>query len=119
MIAKDTFERELLAKADNGFLTLELIVVAMMFIGLMTSSSAGVNAAHLLLNGSFAAVFWVFVIGVGMIIPLFIQLLAVNHKIQHTPVAPIMVIVGGLILRFVLVYAGQVSHWAEVTGLLR
>lgn len=119
MIAKDAFERELLAKADNGFLTLELIVVAMMFIGLMTSSSAGVKAAHLLLTGSFAAVFWVFVIGIGMIIPLFIQLLAVNHKIQHTPVAPLMVIVGGLILRFVLVYAGQVSHWAEVTGLLR
>lgn len=119
MIAKDTFERELLAKADNGFLTLELIVVAVMFIGLLTSSAAASNSAHLLLNGSYAAVFWVFVIGIGIVIPLFIQLLAVNHKIHHTPVAPIMVIVGGLILRFVLVYAGQASHWTEVLGMLK
>jgi protein NrfD len=119
MIAKDRFERELLAKADNGFLSLEIIVVAMMFIGLLTSNEAGYRAAHLLLNGQYAAVFWVFVVGLGMIIPLYIQLLAVNHKIKHTPVAPIMVIVGGLILRFVLVYAGQASHWPEVASLIR
>lgn len=119
MIAKDVFERELLAKADNGFLSLEIIVIAMMFIGLLTSNAASSSAAHLLLSGSYAAVFWVFVIGVGMLIPLGIQLLAVNHKIQHTPVAPIMVIVGGLILRFVLVYAGQASHWAEAMGMLK
>ncbi len=119
MIARDTFERELLAKADNGFLTLEIIVVGMMFIGLLTSNSASHNAAHLLLNGSYAAVFWVFVIGVGMIIPLFLQLLAVNHKIRHTPIPPIMVIVGGLILRFVLVYAGQASHWSELSNFIK
>jgi protein NrfD len=119
MIAKDTFERELLAKADNGFLTLEIIVVAMMFISLLTSNAAGHHAAHLLLNGQYSAVFWVFVMGLGMFIPLIIQLLAVNHKIKHTPVAPIMVIVGGLILRFVIVYAGQASHWSEVTKLIK
>ena len=119
MIAKDVYERELLAKADNGFLTLELIVVGMFFIGLMTASYSQRQAADLLLSGSYAAVFWVFVIGIGMIIPLFIQLLAVNHKIKHTPVAPLMVIAGGVILRFVFVYAGQYSHWAVHAGLFK
>jgi formate-dependent nitrite reductase membrane component NrfD len=42
---------------------------------------------------------------------LFIQLLAVNHKIVHTPVAPILVLLGGILLRFVIVYAGQLSGW--------
>jgi formate-dependent nitrite reductase membrane component NrfD len=56
-------------------------------------------------------VFWVFVVGMGIVIPLIIQLLAVNHKIKHTPIAPIMVIIGGLILRFVIVAAGQYSHY--------
>lgn len=119
MIARDTFEREYLAKADNGFLTLELIVVAMFFIGLLTSSASQKQAATLLLTGPFAAIFWVFVIGVGMVIPLFIQLMAVNHKIKHTPVAPIMVLLGGVLLRFVFVYAGQYSHWLIHAGLLR
>ena len=119
MVAKDVYERELLAKADNGFLTLELIVVAMFFIGLLTSSASQKAAATILLTGPYAAVFWVFVIGIGMVIPLFIQLLAVNHKIKHTPVAPIMVIAGGLLLRFVFVYAGQYSHWLIHAGLFK
>ena len=111
LIAKNVHERELLAKADNGFLVIELFVIAMMIIGLLTSSHVHMDAALLLLSGNFAATFWVFVIGLGIVIPLFIQLLAVNHKIHHTPVAPIMVIIGGIILRFVIVYAGEFSHW--------
>lgn len=111
MVAKNVYERELLAKADNGFLTFELFVIALMIIGLMTSTETHQMAAGLILGGPFTAAFWVFVVGMGIIIPLFIQLLAVNHKIQHTPLAPIMVIAGGLILRFVIVQAGQVSQW--------
>ena len=113
MIAKDVYERELLAKADNGFLTLEIFVIILMITGLLTSSEAHIQAAELILSGPFAASFWVFVVTVGIIIPLFIQLLAVNHKIKHTPIAPIMVIAGGLILRFVIVSAGQYSHWSH------
>jgi formate-dependent nitrite reductase membrane component NrfD len=66
----------------------------------------------LFLGGPYTAAFWVFVVGLGIVAPLFIQLLAVNHKIQHTPVAPILVMAGGLVLRFVIVYAGQLSHWS-------
>lgn len=111
MIAKNVNERELLAKADNGFLTIEIFVIALMIIGLLTSTKVHIDAAELLLSGAYAPVFWVFVVGMGIIIPLIIQLLAVNHKIKHTPIAPIMVIIGGLILRFVIVSAGQHSHW--------
>lgn len=111
MVAKNVYERELLAKADNGFLTFELFVIALMIIGLMTSTETHQMAAGLILGGPFTATFWVFVVGMGIVIPLFIQLLAVNHKIQHTPLAPIMVIVGGLVLRFVIVQAGQFSQW--------
>jgi protein NrfD len=111
MATDDVFERELLAKADNGFLIFELFVFAQFIIGLLSSTQMHQNAAHLILTGEYSAVFWVFVIGLGIVIPLIIQLLAVNHKVQHTAVAPIMVIAGGLILRFVIVYAGQNSHW--------
>jgi protein NrfD len=68
-------------------------------------------SAMLLISGPYAASFWVYVIGMGIVIPLIIQLLAVNHKIAHTPIAPILVIAGGLALRFVIVNAGQLSRW--------
>ena len=72
---------------------------------------AHAEAAELLLGGPYTAVFWVVVVGLGIVVPLFIQSLAVTHRIAHTPVAPLLVLLGGLALRFVIVYAGQYSHW--------
>jgi len=111
LVTTDEDEREMLAKADNAFLTLELFVFGGFITGLLTSSRVHIEAVHLLLDGPYAPVFWVFVIGTGILLPLTIQLLAVNHKVKHTPVAPLMVLAGGLILRFVIVYAGQFSRW--------
>lgn len=116
MITTDRHERELSAKADNGFLIFELFIFVLFFIGMVTSTRAHRNAAALLLTGPYAAVFWVFVILLGILLPLGIQLLAVNHKIKHTPVAPVLVVLGGLLLRFVIVFAGQASHWTRTVA---
>jgi formate-dependent nitrite reductase membrane component NrfD len=113
MVAKSPWEREMLAKADNGFLSLELLILGLFIIGLVTSTRVHIEAARLLLSGPFAPAFWVFVVGMGIVLPLFIQSLAVTHRIRHTPVAPILVIAGGLLLRFVIVGAGQASHWTR------
>ena len=110
LIARDRFERELLAKADNGFLIGELIFLALFLGGLLTSTAAQQDAGRLLVSGSFAAVFWGIVVGLGILVPLPIQLLAVNHRVHHTPVAPVLVILGGLSLRFLIVFAGQASR---------
>jgi len=113
LFARDRDESEMLAKADNTFLTAELVSVVLLIIGLISSTKVHIQAAQLLLTGDYAPVFWVLVIGMGIIIPLIIQSLAVRHKVAHMPIAPIMVIIGGLILRFVIVEAGQVSHWTR------
>jgi protein NrfD len=107
LIARNVEERELLARADNKFLAAELLVIFLMIISLLSSSQAHINSVSSILTGSFAPVFWVFVIITGILLPLLIQTLAVNHKIRHTMVAPLLVIAGGLILRFVIVFAGQ------------
>jgi formate-dependent nitrite reductase membrane component NrfD len=112
LITTDVYEREMLAKADNYFLTLELFVFGGFITGLLTSTRVHIDAVRLLLDGPYAPVFWVFVIGLGIVVPLTIQLLAVNHKVRHTAIAPVLVLLGGLTLRFVIVYAGQYSSWA-------
>jgi formate-dependent nitrite reductase membrane component NrfD len=115
LIARDPYERVLLAKADNGFLSTELLVIFLFIAGLLSSTDIHIQAAHLLLDGRFAPVFLVFVLGLGIVIPLFIQSLAVSHRIPHVPAAPIMVIAGGFILRLVVVFAGQASHWSRIS----
>ena len=111
LIAPDKGEREMMAKTDNYLLAGELFVIAFFLISLLSSSAVHIQAATILLSGAYAPSFWGFVIIAGIIIPLIIQSLAVSHKVKHTPIAPLMVIAGGLILRFVIVYAGQLSGY--------
>jgi len=111
MIGKEEEERRMLAKADNAFLILELMILVLMMIGFFTSTEAHQQAASLILGGEYTVMFWVFIVLIGIVIPLIIQLNAVNHKVQHTPIAPMMVILGGLLLRFLMVDIGQYSHW--------
>ncbi|MCX6135570.1 MAG: polysulfide reductase NrfD [Ignavibacteriales bacterium] len=113
LVARDPEERLLLAKADNGFLTLELFVIGGFVSGLLSSTGVHSEAVLLILVGPYAPAFWVGVIGLGIIIPLIIQMLAVNARVKHTSAAPIMVLFGGLLLRFVIVYAGQYSHYTH------
>ncbi len=107
-------EREQMAWLDNLFLTVELGLIACLLIGLVSATEAHAEAARLLLGGPYTAVFWVGVVGLGIVLPLVIQWLAVTHRIAHTPVAPVLVLLGGLALRFVIVSAGQYSHWPRV-----
>ncbi len=101
-----------LEQADNSFLTIELVLLALFFGGLMTSTLAHQTGARLLLNGPWAASFWVFVVGSGILLPLLLQFLQAQRRIQSTLVPALLVIGGGLALRFILVGAGQASHWS-------
>jgi formate-dependent nitrite reductase membrane component NrfD len=107
-------ERVQLAWLDNLFLTVELGTIALLLIGLLTATEAHAEAARLLLGGPYTAVFWVGVVFLGIVLPLVIQTLAVTHRIIHTPIAPVLVMLGGLALRFVIVSAGQLSHWPRL-----
>lgn len=111
LVARNVDERVLLAKSDNVFLAIELFLIALFLVGLLGASEGHAEAARLVLGGPFTASFWVFVVGLGIVVPLIIQMLAVTHRIRHTPLAPIFVLGGGLALRFVFVLAGLASRW--------
>ena len=102
-----------LARADNSFLTIELALLGLFLLGHMTSTGIHQQAASLLLTGSYGAVFWVFVIGLGIVLPLVLQSLELQNRIRHTIAPAILVVFGGIALRFILVYAGQESHWFQ------
>jgi formate-dependent nitrite reductase membrane component NrfD len=108
----DTRIAPTLAQADNSFLTIELGLLGFLLIGHLTSTAVHQQAAGLLLTGPYAAVFWVFVVGLGILVPLVIQHLELLHRIRHTIAPSLLVLSGGLVLRFVLVAAGQASHWS-------
>ena len=103
-----------LAGADNSFLTVELAILGLFLIGHLASTATHKAAAGLLLGGPYTAVFWVLVVGLGIIVPLSLQSLELTERIRHTIAPSLLVLIGGLALRFILVYAGQQSHWLQV-----
>lgn len=106
-------ERTLTVRIDNVVLASELGILGLFLLGLLAGSAPQAEAARLFLGGPYTAPFWVFVIGLGIVIPLLLQVLASRRLIRHTPIAPVMVMAGGLALRWIIVSAGQVSHWAH------
>ena len=111
LIAGNAEEQATLLRADNLFLVTELALIGLILVGLLTASASHAAAAGLLLGGPYTAVFWVFVVGLGIVLPLAIQLLMASHRIPHSVIPALLVIGGGLALRFVIVSAGQYSHW--------
>ena len=103
-------ELKSLVKWDIGLLALELVIIFLMVISLLTSSEAHQSAAMLILGGPYTPVFWVFVVLLGLTLPLWLEIRESLHLPGPVWIAPALVLLGGLVLRLVLVYAGQFSH---------
>jgi formate-dependent nitrite reductase membrane component NrfD len=111
MLAKPTRpEAHSAARWDAGLLIAELLLLGLLLINLNTGSAAQRDAVNLFLGGSFTAGFWVFVIMVGILLPLWLELREMTHRYSPAWLAPTLVLFGSLALRYVLVMAGQVSH---------
>ena len=99
-----------LARADIMFLAVEIVLIALLIIGLVSAGESQIAAAQLLLSGRYALVFWLGVIALGIVAPLVLEVLEMSHKVPHSVVPAILVLIGGFALRWVLVEAGQASY---------
>jgi protein NrfD len=100
-------ERSFLARADLHAMGLELALLFFLLAGLATSGADGRAAAALLLGGPYTAPFWALVVAAGLVVPSAMELLERRRHLPPTALAPLLVLVGGLALRWILVAAGQ------------
>jgi formate-dependent nitrite reductase membrane component NrfD len=105
-----------MTRADIAFLAVELVLLALLLIGLLTASESHVQAAHLLMSGPWSFAFWGVVVALGILVPLVIETLEMAHKLRHSVVPAVLVLVGGFALRWVLVEVGQASHLVAAAG---
>jgi protein NrfD len=105
-----------LSRADIAFLAIELALIGLLIVGLRTSGASHAAAAALLLTGPYAAVFWVGVVAIGILIPLYLQFAELTNRAQRTAIPALLVLAGGITLRWVMVSAGQFSHVLAIAG---
>lgn len=102
-------EHRLLRRWDLIAIGTEAVLLALFLIGLVTGGGAlGKSAAGHLLGGAYTAPFWALVVVAGLAVPFLVELLEERRGWKPTRVAPVLILVGGLALRWILVSAGQV-----------
>jgi len=111
MLSKDMAERQVLAKIDIMLIGIELFLIIHMFMGFLASTQVQIDAANLFLGGPYTAVFWIFVVTLGMVFPALLEVLELRK--YHIPaiLPAILVLFGSLMLRFIIAFAGQESRW--------
>ena len=100
-------ERHAVAAWDRRALLLELVLLALVAVGLATGGAEGKEALRLLLAGAYAAPFFLLVVTGGIAVPLALGVLETRLGLRPIAAAPALVLAGGLALRWILVAAGQ------------
>jgi protein NrfD len=111
LLSKNTSERQVFARIDIMLIGIELFLIVHMFMGFLASTQVQIDAAELFLGGPFTAVFWIFVVTLGMVIPALLEVLELRKYHIPAVLPAILVIFGSLMLRFIIAFAGQESRW--------
>lgn len=92
---------------DIGLLSFEIMVLAV-FLGMMrtTSGEAAARAADRMLTGSFAVPFWLGLVTLGLVLPILFYSIGGSFPI----LAAIFVLLGGITLRFLIVYSADRNY---------
>lgn len=87
-------------KTDMVFIVLEMILLTILYT----------SVAPIFFSGSMSILFWLGVVTIGLVIPLILTIYALTkHKNIVLPVS-VLVVIGGLCLRFWVVYSGQMFN---------
>ncbi len=109
-----------LKRLDVTFIAVELVLLAIFLVWLAAAGPAGRTALGTLVSGSMGVVFWIGLVVVGLVVPLLAEWRSL--RVAVAPLAPqswverggpaavwvpALVLLGGLLLRYVVVFAGQ------------
>jgi protein NrfD len=110
-MTKDHYERKIMSRIDLILIIIELFFITHMMMGMLAGSTVQIAAAGLFLGGQFTVSFWVFVIVLGLVFPAVLEILElVGYKIPVI-VPAVLILFGGLVFRFIIVEAGQITRY--------
>ncbi len=112
IMSKNKEERRQFARIDLVMIGIELFLIVHMFMGFLASTQVQIDAAQLV---SWRAIYDI-ILGIchaawALIIPALFEIMELRKFHIPAVVPAVMVIFGSLMLRFIIVYAGQMSRW--------
>jgi len=111
VFSKNEVERRLFSKIDIAIISLELFFIIHMFMGFLASTEVQIEAAQMFLGGQYTLPFWIFVVFIGMIVPALLEFLELRGQKIPVYIPAVLILFGNIMLRFIIVYAGQASRY--------
>ncbi len=111
LLAKSAEERHLFSKIDLVLIIVELGLIIHMLMGMYAGSQVQLEAMQLLVGGEFTLMFFGFVVILGLIIPAILEGIEIMGYKVPVAVPAILILIGGLVFRFVMVEAGQITRY--------
>ncbi len=114
-------ERKLLYSADVILIILEMFIIVPYILHNSISTASQSASLDLILGGEYTNIFWYGFVLVGLVIPLILETIdlipeiARKQKSSHIKffgyLSAVLVLVGGFLLRYIFIYAGQASSF--------
>ena len=110
-MSKNHLERKMFSKIDLILIGIELFFITHLFMGFLASTEVQIEAAQLFLGGPYTLIFWGGVVVFGLIIPFLLEVMELRGIKIPAAIPALMILIGGLIFRFVMVDAGQLTRY--------
>jgi protein NrfD len=111
LLAKTAKERHLFGKIDLLLIIIEIGLIIHMLMGMAAGSQVQLEAMELLVGGEFTVMFFGFVVILGLLVPAILETLEMKGYKVPVAIPALLVLLGGLIFRFVMVEAGQITRY--------
>jgi len=111
LLSKNAKERHLFSKIDLLLIVIELGLIIHMIMSMAAGSEVQLEAMQLLVGGEFTLMFFGFVVILGLIVPAVLEFAEIIGYKVPVVVPAVLILIGGLVLRFVMVEAGQITRY--------
>ena len=111
IFARTEKEKKNFSRIDLMIIGVEIFLIIHIFMGFLASTQVQIDAAKLFLGGPYTASFWILVVFMGMVLPGILEIMELKKFKIPMIIPAILVLFGGILLRFILTFAGQESRW--------
>jgi formate-dependent nitrite reductase membrane component NrfD len=114
LAAREPQERHLFTRIDAGLILVELGILALLLISLATGARMQQEALASLFGGAHTLGFWLWFVTLGLVLPLLLEAWELRgHRVRWVLLAPLLVLIGGYILRQVAFDIGLDVNWTH------
>jgi formate-dependent nitrite reductase membrane component NrfD len=115
LLARQDEERHRFTRIDLALIVLELAIIGVWILDMRNGNAMQQQADTHIMGGDYTVMFWVGFIGLGLALPLLLEIFTMRWRLAWVAVlTPVLILGGGYLLRDITLHVGQETKWKHV-----